>query len=1640
MGHIRTAHYDDAHTMGLGGGVQTAVAAVALGIHVHAVIVDGDDGILRAGGNIRPVGGGVAAVHRLDLRVAGGQIPVEVRLHHDVAGIGVDELPVTVGPDAGGAVQHLEAAGIQVHLQVGLVALGGLGAQLAEVVGQAIRGGVITEGEGHVLASVEAGQPARLRHMGIIAETPCVVAVALGDKILGTLGTVLAVMPAVELIGLVHGIHFRGVEVVPLEVQAEIGVGGNGGLQHHAGVDGQALGAGIVAGTEGLVDGLRKDVAVNVGIGVGVVQAGVAGCVQHRGIVVVAALGVGCTHDAGGAHDGAVHADMVLVGREVGVVRLLAVDIEGIALQIDAGAAACAAVHVGVGGQVQGHAAQLHVIVAGVRVPGKGAVGIAPGGQLGVEHLIVVGQQAIGGVVVLLTLRQSVGEVAVQEAVLDLVAQHLIARIIGIHVVEPDDGVAAGVVLAHIEREVHGGDILHMELQRPCILGEVYAVVGGIEAVVVLALRQLGDLDGGHAEDGLREVLHGAPGHAAVGGALVVVVPVGQALAVHRGEDLTRLQVAEQVGRAGHHRILALGGVVRLAGGNGDFLPAADIADAVVVGIGVRLRRLALQNGSGAAVSVGAAQRRGIESVRRGEGLAPHGDLRRLRAGGLDRAVQIPAVADRQDSGGTHDLAHQCAHVGIVVILAADGTDGVAVGQRDILTAGAVARRAHDAAGRLLDPLGLVVEADAAGVVAVGNFHGFANAAGDAAHAAEAGLPAAQVDIAGVPAVLDDGAAAGGHRHDAAGVALIAGDIGLIGAAPDDGILRRGHHAGVAVDLVVGGGAGEGHIVVAVLDGGGAVGEDAAGAAHDTGHIAGDGLTLAVDADVLDGRAVAQAEQRGVVGAAVVIGTLVLQIQTGDLMALSVEGTAIILVGGLVTDGRPRGVRAADAGKIDIAGQAGVHLGVAGVDLIGEPLQLGAGADLVIAVLCHSGLVLVGDSDLALCLEGAVNGCDGDDRLALGQRGHKAGAIHSGHGGSAAAPRHLLVFGVVRLHGGVQPGGAAALDGQLGLVQRHAGDVPAAGAGVVAHHEAEAVEVVVVIVALRRDVQLILHEERGGQRDGVAAVTVLRDGVLVVAAGIEVPADIAVRVKEGAVLQNILVKVCGIGDVDRLRALGNGNGIDLLVAGDAEVGHMHGALRHIVEILRACFIRGDAGEIKTLVIVGGIEGLGAAHRDLGGSRCVAGVRRAGVGIGAQQVVGARLAEGVAEAALIAAGGKGVHQRPVLVVDADIQAGDGLKLLRAAVGHGPGVVLEGPEAHGAAHRRGVLVLIEGGEGALRPELPVAEHGHVDGVTVRQQDIVRRAAPAGAHQRIDVVAVVHQVLVMAPELLHVQGRGAAGDVQSRHGVIVGGVAQHIHHAAAAVMAVDLHAAVDDLIRIKAQIVHADHVEIQVQGGGTLHDLAVHIAAGAVLRVIAVEVRQALVRQIEVRHLHLQVGQHGALVAHQRDAVTGNGDIDLHGVGGRLVVAILGGIAVLALLHRDGQRHLAHAAVGAAGGDGGRIDARRGIGKGQARTAAVLIRCDLGLGAVVAGIQLVGHCMTLAVLEQLVQIDGQQAAGRDRILRIARAARHAGCGGSGEGQLRHHGQAQHQTQQHGQHAVGHASFVIHVISSCFFDLLYL
>ena len=642
--HAGAAYHDDAHALRVGGGEQAAVGAVIAGIHIHAVIVDSDDGVLCTGGDIRPVGTSIAAVDRADRGVAGQLIPVEVRLHHDVAGVGVDELPVTVGADTGGAGEALVAAGIQIDLQVGLVALAGLGTQLAEIVRNAVGGRVLGKGEGQLAVLALAGQPARLGHMGIIAETPGVV--ALGDEILSGLGAVAVIRPAVgigQVFVRADRRDFRGVEVVPLEVQAEGSVGGNRDIQRDAGIDRQRLGSRAIAGLERLVDVLGEDIAFDIRIGVGIVQAGVASRVQHGGIVGIIALDIGIAHGGAAAHDGAVHADMILICGEIGIVRLSAGGIEGDALQVDAAAAACAAVHVLIGGQVQGHAAQRHIIVAGIGVLGKGTVGIASGLQLGVEHLVVADQLAHGGIVLVLTLGQSAGEVAVQEHVFDLIAQHFIAVGVLFHIVQLDDGIEIGgaivVVSANIEAEFQRGSVLHGQGQRPGVLREVHTVVGGIKAVHIGTGRQLGDLDGGHTEDGLGEIGPGAPGLAAIGGALIVVVLVVQLLALGRLKDLAGLQIAQQIGRAGLDGGAGLGGIAGLAGGNGHGLglgrglvavgrglvaAGAGIIGGSLVGIGIAgaaafigIAGTAVVGGIGVLVGVGG----GILSVVGGDGL-----------------------------------------------------------------------------------------------------------------------------------------------------------------------------------------------------------------------------------------------------------------------------------------------------------------------------------------------------------------------------------------------------------------------------------------------------------------------------------------------------------------------------------------------------------------------------------------------------------------------------------------------------------------------------------------------------------------------------------------------------------------------------------------------------------------------------------------------------------------------------------------------------------------------------------------------------------------------------------------------------------------------------------------------------------
>ena len=634
VGHASAAHHHDAHALRVGGGEHAAMGANAVGVSadvqrsdINAVIVNGDDGVISAGGDVRPVSGGVAAVDRLVIRIAPQDIPVEVRLHHDVASVGVDELPVTIGTDTGRIGDGLEAGGIQVDLQVGLVTACDRTAQLAEIVRETVSGRAVKVQRD--TAVVNIGQPAGTGHMVVVAETPGVVAVALGDSVGGFLGlAVPADRPAVGIGDILFAVgrDFRGVEVVPLEVQAEGGVSRNRDRQVCRDVEGHQLGTRIGAGAEGLVDVLVEDVAINIGIGVGIVQAGVASRVQHGGIIGIIAADIGVAHGGAAAHDGAVHTDMELVSGEIGIVCLFGGDIERVALQIDRTAAACAAVHVLVGGQVQGHAAQRYVILFRIGVPAKSAVGIASGLQLGVEHLVVADQLALRNIILLLALGGSVGEVAVQEHVLDLVAQHFVAVAVLVHIVQLDDGIALGgvivVVSAHIEAELQRGGVLHGQGQRPGVLGEVHTVVGGIEAVHIRTGRQLRDLNGGHAEEGIGEIGHGSPGVAAVGGALIVVVLVGQSrLALSSLEDLASLQIVQQIGRAGLHGVAGRGGIAGLEGGNGHVVGRGLVAVVLVALLRLRLVLVLVAAVVGVVAVIGVVALVGIVAVIGGGGV-----------------------------------------------------------------------------------------------------------------------------------------------------------------------------------------------------------------------------------------------------------------------------------------------------------------------------------------------------------------------------------------------------------------------------------------------------------------------------------------------------------------------------------------------------------------------------------------------------------------------------------------------------------------------------------------------------------------------------------------------------------------------------------------------------------------------------------------------------------------------------------------------------------------------------------------------------------------------------------------------------------------------------------------------------------
>ena len=335
-----------------------------------------------------------------------------------------------------------------------------------------------------------------------------------------------------------------------------------------------------------------------------------------------------------------------------------------------------------------------------------------------------------------------------------------------------------------------------------------------------------------------------------------------------------------------------------------------------------------------------------------------------------------------------------------------------------------------------------------------------------------------------------------------------------------------------------------------------------------------------------------------------------------------------------------------------------------------------------------------------------------------------------------------------------------------------------------------------------------------------------------------------------------------------------------------------------------------------------LAGLRCLARENDLRRCggVAGVLRAVVRVIAQQVIGTGLQRGRVERVAAAFARKLLLLFPVFIVELHIETGDRLKGLRAAVGHGLGVILLRFECDLFTDLGGVVVLVKAGECAVGPEAPVGEHGQIDRVVVGQQNVVCRGAPARRHQGIDVVAVVHEVLVMAPEVLHVHGRGAAGDEQRIQRILIGAAEHVIHAFAAAGEFQQAGCALAAVLLGHAEVVALEHIDVEVQERRALHDLVVRIASGAVLRVVTVKIVQTVQGQREVRDLDLQMRQDGAAVvlADDRCAVARDGHIDGDGGLVGLVIAVLVLVAVLHGLDRDGNDSLSTAAVRAGSGN--------------------------------------------------------------------------------------------------------------------------
>ena len=233
-----------------------------------------------------------------------------------------------------------------------------------------------------------------------------------------------------------------------------------------------------------------------------------------------------------------------------------------------------------------------------------------------------------------------------------------------------------------------------------------------------------------------------------------------------------------------------------------------------------------------------------------------------------------------------------------------------------------------------------------------------------------------------------------------------------------------------------------------------------------------------------------------------------------------------------------------------------------------------------------------------------------------------------------------------------------------------------------------------------------------------------------------------------------------------------------------------------------------------------------------------------------------------------------------IVRRDIQAVNGRAFIGGTVQPRLGLRFQRLNGQRRSLRDEVFVLVEEHErAAIVPERPVGEHRYVDRHAVLEQDVIGGRSPALGLQRVLVVDVVHQVFIVAPEILHVHRFGAAGDIKRGKREIVEIPAVHIAHADVLAIQTHVQIALAAFAVVQALIVFFQHVQIQVQHRRTLDDLIADVLA-ALLEArgrIAIEILQTIIRQIEIRHRDLDVRKHRAVASHEGNAVAGKREVN-------------------------------------------------------------------------------------------------------------------------------------------------------------------